>query len=129
HTITFRAGSAPTGTSIPSGSGVNAGGSILTDGNGNSTVYLGTTAAPTANVNDLLTAIDLASGVQTASISSGVATIGVASGATASSIAAGIATIKSSTGADLSITGKADFLKGLGLTSATGSGNATLNVT
>ncbi|MCK1419614.1 DUF1522 domain-containing protein, partial [Bradyrhizobium sp. 182] len=39
------------------------------------------------------------------------------------------ATIKSSTGADLSITGKADFLKGLGLTSATGSGNATLNVT
>ncbi|MDA9421889.1 DUF1522 domain-containing protein, partial [Bradyrhizobium sp. CCBAU 53380] len=59
----------------------------------------------------------------------GVATIGVASGATASSIAAGIATIKSSTGADLSITGKADFLKGLGLTSATGSGNATLNVT
>ncbi|WP_158672219.1 DUF1522 domain-containing protein, partial [Bradyrhizobium guangdongense] len=69
HTITFRAGSAPTGTSIPSGSGVNAGGSILTDGNGNSTVYLGTTAAPTATVDDLLTAIDLASGVQTASIS------------------------------------------------------------
>ncbi|MBR0722135.1 DUF1522 domain-containing protein [Bradyrhizobium manausense] len=133
HTITFRAGSAPTGTSIPTGSGVNSAGdsSILTDGNGNSTVYLGTTGAPVATVNDLLSAIDLASGVQTASISStGVATIGVASGtATASSIAAGIATIKSSTGADLSITGKADFLKSLGLTSATGGGNAVFTVT
>ncbi|QPF94020.1 DUF1522 domain-containing protein [Bradyrhizobium commune] len=132
HTITFRAGIAPTGTSIPSGSGVNSAGdsSILTDGNGNSTVYLGSTGTPVATVNDLLTAVDLASGVQTASISStGVATIGAASGATLSSIAAGIATIKSSTGEDLSITGKADFLKALGLTSATGSGNATLNVT
>ncbi|MDA9463885.1 DUF1522 domain-containing protein [Bradyrhizobium sp. CCBAU 53415] len=128
HTITFRAGSAPTGTSIPSGSGVNAGGSILTDGNGNSTVYLGTTAAPTATVDDLLTAIDLASGVQTASISTGVATIGAASSATPSSIAAGLTTIKTSTGADVSITGKADFLKGLGLTSATGGGNAVVTV-
>ncbi|MDA9421887.1 DUF1522 domain-containing protein [Bradyrhizobium sp. CCBAU 53380] len=128
HTITFRAGSAPTGTSIPSGSGVNAGGSILTDGNGNSTVYLGTTAAPTATVDDLLTAIDLASGVQTASISTGVATLGAASGATPSSIAAGLTTIKTSTGADVSITGKADFLKGLGLTSATGGGNAVVTV-
>src|SRR3954470_12184339 len=130
HTITFRAGIAPTSTSIPSGSGVNSGGTVLTDGNGNSTVYLGTTGTPLATVNDLLTAVDLASGVQTASISTtGVATFGAATGATPSSIAAGIATIKSSTGADLSITGKADFLKGLGLTSATGSGNATLNVT
>ncbi|WP_454645770.1 DUF1522 domain-containing protein [Bradyrhizobium liaoningense] len=129
HTITFRAGSAPTGTSIPSGSGVNAGGSILTDGNGNSTVYLGTTGTPVATVDDLLTAIDLASGVQTVSISgTGVATIGAASAATPSSIAAGLTTIRTSTGADVSITGKADFLKGLGLTSATGSGNATLNV-
>ncbi|MCK1271932.1 MULTISPECIES: DUF1522 domain-containing protein [unclassified Bradyrhizobium] len=130
HTITFRAGIAPTGTSIPSGSGVNSGGTVLTDGSGNSTVFLGTTGTPLATVNDLLTAVDLASGVQTASInSSGVATFGAATGATGSSIAAGIATIKSSTGADVSITGKADFLKGLGLTSATGSGNATLNVT
>ncbi|QPF94021.1 DUF1522 domain-containing protein [Bradyrhizobium commune] len=132
HTITFRAGIAPTGTSIPSGSGVNSAGdsSILTDGNGNSTVYLGSTGTPVATVNDLLTAVDLASGVQTASISStGVATIGAASGATLSSIAAGIATIKSSTGADLSITGRADFLKALGLTSATGSGNAVFTVT
>src|SRR3954454_4054934 len=130
HTITFRAGIAPTGTSIPSGSGVNSGGTVLTDGTGNSTVFLGTTGTPLATVNDLLTAVDLASGVQTASInSSGVATFGAATGATGSSIAAGIATIKSSTGADVSITGKADFLKGLGLTSATGSGNATLNVT
>ncbi|MCK1649185.1 DUF1522 domain-containing protein [Bradyrhizobium sp. 154] len=130
HTITFRAGTAPSGTSIPSGSGVNSGGTVLTDGSGNSTVYLGTTGTPLATVNDLLTAVDLASGVQTASInSSGVATFGAASGATPSSIAAGIATIKSSTGADLSITGKADFLKGLGLTSATGSGNAVFTIT
>ncbi|MGY4237775.1 flagellin [Bradyrhizobium sp. USDA 4449] len=129
HTITFRAGSAPAGTAIPAGSGVNAGGTILTDGNGNSTVYLGTTGAPVAKVNDLLSAIDLASGVKTASINnSGVATIGVASGATPSSLASGIATIETSTGADVSITGKADFLNALGLTTATGGGNATLNI-
>ncbi|WP_407119655.1 DUF1522 domain-containing protein [Bradyrhizobium sp. STM 3561] len=125
-TITFRAGSAPAAASAPTGSGVS--GNLVTDGNGNTTVYLGTTATPAATVSDLLTAIDLASGVKTSVISNGAATISTSVGQTASSSAAGITTINSSTGADLSLTGKADFLKALGLTSATGGGNATLSV-
>ncbi len=128
-TITFRAGSAPASTAVATGSGVS--GNIVTDGNGNETVYLGTTSTPTATVGDLLTAIDLASGVKSAAITSGAATITL-SGATvgvaqvASSITGGVVTLRSSTGADLSVTGKADLLKGLGLTTATGSGNATV---
>jgi flagellin len=130
-TITFRAGAAPASTGVPTGSGVN--GDIVTDGNGNSTVYLGlgTAGSPLAKVSDLLTAVDLASGVQTATISAGAATF-AASGATVgvaqtiSSVAGGKVTLESSTGADLSVTGKADLLKALGLTTATGSGNATV---
>ncbi|ULK99147.1 DUF1522 domain-containing protein [Bradyrhizobium sp. I71] len=126
-TITFRAGTAPLAAAVPSGSGVS--GNLVTDGSGNTTVYLGTAAAPTATVNDVLTAIDLASGVQTSTITNGAATIGVASGATASSMAAGIVTLKSSAGADVSVTGKADLLKAFGLTTATGGGNATATAT
>ena len=128
-TITFRAGSAPASTAVPTGSGVS--GNIVTDGSGNSTVYLGTTGTPAATVGDLLTAVDLASGVKSAAISAGAATITL-SGATvgvaqtASSITAGVVTLRSSTGADLSLTGRADLLKSLGLTTATGAGNATV---
>ncbi len=128
-TITFRTGPAP--TTQPTGWGLNASGSIATDGNGNSIVYEGTAAAPKATVNDVLSAIDLASGVKTATISAGAATIAT-SGATVgtiqtlSSIAAGAVTLKSSTGADLSVTGNADFLNALGLTAATGAGNASV---
>jgi flagellin len=123
-TITFRAGAAPASTGVPTGSGVS--GNLVTDGNGNTTVYIGTNAAPAATVGDVLTAIDLASGVKTSTISNGAATIGAASAATPSSAAAGVVTLESSTGADLSVTGKADFLHELGLTSATGGGNATV---
>ena len=129
-TVTFRTGPAP--TTQPTGWGLNASGSIATDGNGNSIVYEGTAAAPKATVNDVLSAIDLASGVKTATISAGAATIAT-SGATVgtiqtpSSITAGAVTLKSSTGADLSVTGKADFLKALGVTSATGAGNASVS--
>jgi hypothetical protein len=128
-TITFRTGAAP--ATQPTGWGLDASGHIATDGNGNSIVYEGTTAAPAATVSDVLTAIDLASGVKTATISAGAATIAT-SGATVgtvqtpSSIAAGKVTLKSSTGADLSVTGKADFLNALGLTTATGAGQATV---
>ncbi|AWM02290.1 DUF1522 domain-containing protein [Bradyrhizobium amphicarpaeae] len=128
-TITFRTGVAP--TSQPTGWGLNASGHIATDGNGNSIVYEGTAAAPGATINDVLSAIDLASGVKTATISAGAATIAT-SGATVgtiqtpSSITGGAITLKSSTGADLSVTGKADFLKALGLTSSTGAGLATV---
>ncbi|MFT4121522.1 DUF1522 domain-containing protein [Bradyrhizobium sp.] len=124
-TITFRSGSAPASTSVPTGSGVS--GNLVTDGNGNSTVYLGTTATPAATVDDLLSAIDLASGVQTAKITSGAAVISTSDSQSASSISGGIVTLNSSTGADLSVTGKADLLHGLGLTSATGGGNATVS--
>src|SRR6266568_6597568 len=126
-TITFRAGAAPASTAVPSGSGVS--GNLVTDGSGNTTVYLGTTGTPAATVNDLLAAVDLASGVKTSTITAGAATIAANSaGQTASSIAAGIVTLNSSTGADLSVTGKADLLTALGLSTATGGGNATVNV-
>ena len=127
-TITFRSGSAP--TTPPTGSGTNTAGdsSIVTDGTGNSTVYLGSTGTPLANVNDLLTAIDLASGVKTASISAGVATISTSTGQTISAVGSSKVTLESSSGADLSVSGKADLLQALGLTTASGSGAATVTV-
>ncbi|MCK1681115.1 DUF1522 domain-containing protein [Bradyrhizobium sp. 147] len=121
HTITFKAADVPTGTNIPSGSGTV--GNVLTDGNGNSTVYLGATGA-TGTAQDLLNAIDIASGAQTVSIASGAATL--SGGATANSIAAGKVTLNTGTGADLSITGRSDLLKALGLTGAAGSGQVTV---
>src|SRR4029453_4885755 len=72
-TITFRSGSAPAPTAVGSGSGVS--GNLVTDGNGNTTVYLGTAGTPAATVSDLLTAVDLASGVKTVSITAGAASI------------------------------------------------------
>ena len=123
-TITFRSGSAPASTAVASGSGVS--GNLVTDGSGNTTVYLGTAGTPAANVNDLLTAIDLASGVKTVSITAGAATIATSVGQTASTAAGGAVTLKSSTGADLSVTGKADLLKALALTTSSGAGNATV---
>jgi len=130
-TITFRSGTVP--ATPPSGSGSS--GHIVTDGNGNSTIYLGTTGTPLANVSDVLTAIDLASGVQSAVITGSSASISqsgsvgpVGTLQNLSAIAAGVVTLKSSTGADLSVTGKADLLKALGLSGATGAGNATVTV-
>ncbi|WP_375159574.1 DUF1522 domain-containing protein [Bradyrhizobium sp. RDT46] len=125
-TITFRSGAAPASTAVPTGSGVS--GNLVTDGSGNTTVYLGTAGTPAATVSDLLTAVDLASGVKTVSISAGAATIATSVNQTASSVAAGAVTLKSSTGADLSVTGRADLLKALGLSTSVGGGNATVNV-
>src|SRR5215831_186459 len=64
HTITFKAAAVPAAGAAPTGYGVNA--NIATDGNGNSIVYLGTGAQSSATVGDVLTAIDLASGVKNA---------------------------------------------------------------
>ena len=125
-TITFRSGAAPASTAVASGSGVS--GNLVTDGNGNTTVYLGTAGTPAATVNDLLAAVDIASGVKTVSISAGAATISTSVNQTASSVGSAKVTLNSSTGADLSVTGKADLLKALGLTSSVGGGNATVNV-
>jgi flagellin-like hook-associated protein FlgL len=124
HTITFKASAVPAAAAAPTGYGVS--GNIATDGNGNSIVYLGTGAQSTGSVGDLLNAIDLASGVQNAVIASGAATLSTNTSQTVSSITGGAITLESSTGADLSVTGKADALKALGLTTATGSGNSTV---
>ena len=74
-TITFKTADAPQAQQHRRpASGVL--GRIGTDGNGNSTIYLGNQDNFTnATVGDLLTAIDLANGVKSASISNGVATI------------------------------------------------------
>jgi flagellin len=122
-TITFKSGSVPAAAAAPAGSGVS--GNIVTDGNGNSTIYFGTTATPTATVADLTNAIDLASGVQKAVISAGAATLSNSSGTNAA-IAGGVLTLNTGTGADLSITGRADLLKSLGLTASVGSGDVTV---
>ncbi|MCE3579858.1 DUF1522 domain-containing protein, partial [Klebsiella pneumoniae] len=83
HVITFKNAPVPGSTgapSVPSGFGVN--GNVVTDGNGNSTVYL-----QAGTVNDVLKAIDLATGVQTATISAaGVATLATATGQSNSTI-------------------------------------------
>jgi flagellin-like hook-associated protein FlgL len=125
-TITFRSGDAPGTSAVASGSGVS--GNIVTDGSGNSTIYLGTSGTPDATVGDLLTAIDLASGVRVAVNSGGAATISTAVGQTNSSIGAGAVTLRTSTGADLSVSGEADLLNALGLTTSVGSGAATVTV-
>ena len=114
-TITFKAGAAPAAAAVPTGSGVS--GNIVTDGSGNSSVYLGA-----GTLADVLQAVDLASGVAKTVNTAGAAVI---TGST-SAIAGGILTLNTSTGADLSITGKADLLKELGLTTSVGSGNVNV---
>ncbi len=125
-TITFKALAPPTANSLATGnSGVS--GNIATDGSGNSTIYLGTSSTYTsATVSDLLTAVDLASGVKSASNTAGVATITTNSSQSASAVAAGIVTLNSSTGANLNLSGPADLLKQIGLTTATGSGSVSV---
>jgi flagellin len=122
-TITFKAGTAPAVGAVASGSGVS--GNIVTDGSGNSQVYLGTKAAPLATLADVLSAVDLASGVAKSVNTAGAAVI---TNLTPSAINAGtgVLTLNSSTGADLSIIGKADLLNELGLTTSSGSGNVTV---
>ncbi|WP_407180193.1 DUF1522 domain-containing protein [Bradyrhizobium sp. STM 3562] len=124
HTITFEAGDAP--ATAPAGFTKVAAiantttGNVYTDANGNAQIFLGSTGS--ASIGDVLTAIDIASGVQ--SNVSGTLTLN--GGQAASTVTSGGLVLKSSTGADLSITGKADTLKALGLTTATGGGNATV---
>jgi flagellin len=113
-TITFKNAGTPIAANVPTGSGVS--GNIVTDGNGNSTVYL-----QTGTVADVLNAIDLATGVKTTTNASGTATLATATGATASSIAAsGALQISTGTTADLTITGTGNSLAALGLNGNTG---------
>jgi len=117
-TVTIKAAATPTAGNLTNGSGVS--GNVVTDGAGNSTVYLN----GATTVGDVLTAFDLASGVKTAAIASGAATLTTVG--TPSSITGGAISLQSTTGQDLTVTGKADDLNALGLTTATGSGNATV---
>jgi flagellin len=129
-TVTFKAGPPPAAGAAPSGFGIT--GNIATDGNGDSIIYIGVSSTTsTATVADVLKSIDLASGVDSASVSGGVATVTAPNaGQTQSSVSVGgVISLKTSTGGDLSITGKADFLKALGVTAATGSGPATVSAT
>jgi len=121
-TVTVKAATTPSAASLSSGSGVS--GNVVTDGSGNSTVYLN----GNTTVGDFLTAFDLASGVKLAALSGGVATVTTAAGQTASTISVGGAIqLQSTTGQDLTLTGKADDLAALGLTNSTGGGNATVH--
>ncbi len=114
HTITFKTGATPAATAGTSG----LVGNVLTDGNGNSTVYIGA-----GTTTDLLTAIDIATGAQTATINTttGVATLAAGTGA-ASTVSAGALHISTGTASDLSISSSnATLLASLGI----GSGTAT----
>ena len=101
---------------MPAGSGVS--GNVVTDGSGNSTVYL-----QGATIADTLKAIDLATGVQTAANASGTATVATAPGRLhPRSSASGALQISTGTTADLSIVGTGNALSALGLTGNTGTG-------
>jgi flagellin len=120
HTITFSKTAAPAAAAGTSG----LTGNVLTDGNGNSTVYIGAAGTATGTVGDLLNAIDIATGVKTAAIntSTGVATLSTTAGDTASSATAGVVSISTGTTADLSISSSnSSLLAALGI----GSGTAT----
>jgi Domain of Unknown Function (DUF1522) len=73
HTITFKNAGTPVAANVPTESGVN--GNIVTDGNGNSTVYL-----QMDTIADALNAIDLTTGVQTATNATGAATLSTTAG-------------------------------------------------
>ena len=118
HTITFKSGAAPAAGSVTAGSGVV--GNIVTDGSGNSSIYLNAGAGGT--VGDLLTAVDLATGVRTASNASGVATLATTTGATVGVVTAGALVISTGTTADLKInSSNSTLLASLGI----GNGLAT----
>ncbi|MFH6785391.1 MULTISPECIES: DUF1522 domain-containing protein [Methylobacterium] len=130
-TITFRSAAVP--TTVTGSQGIN--GNIVTDGSGNSTVYLGLTGTTSitsaATTTDLMNAIDLASGTQVVSsinATTGVATLAAGSSGAVSTITGNKLSLSSTTGADLNISGEADLLKGLGLSSASGAGQASVTV-
>src|SRR3984957_18588531 len=119
HTITFSETAAPAAAAGTSGKV----GNVVTDGNGNSTVYIGAAGTPTGTTTDPLTAIDIATGAQTATINTatGVATLAAGTGA-ASTVSGGALHISTGTAADLSISSSnTSVLASLGI----GSGTAT----
>ena len=95
-------------------------GNVVTDGNGNSTVYL-----QGGTVTDVLNAIDLATGVQTATNVGGAATLSTATGQTTSSINAnGALKLSHRHRCRPRITGTGNALSVLGLAGNTGTATA-----
>jgi len=125
HLITFAAGAPPTTGTVVADSGVVTGNTnVTTDGNGDSTVYLNGSGTK-ANIADLLTAIDLATGVKTAAISGGAATVTTVTGGTAATVTSGSLAISTGTTSDLSISSSnSTLLASLGI----GSGLATTSL-
>ncbi|MCA1438552.1 DUF1522 domain-containing protein, partial [Bradyrhizobium sp. BRP20] len=120
--ITFKNAPTPGSAGAPAvATGSGASGAVVTDGNGNSTVYL-----QAGTVADVLNAIDLATGVQTATIAAnGTATFAAASGQSKSSInSSGQLKISTGVNADLSITGTGNALNALGFAGNTGTSSA-----
>ena len=120
HTITFKTGAPPAAGSVTAGSGVL--GNIVTDGSGNSSVYLN---AGAGNVGDLLKAIDLATGVRTSTNTAGVAAFTTTTGATVGTVTSAALVISTGTSADLSISSSnSTLLASLGI----GNGSATTSL-
>jgi flagellin len=128
-TITISQTAVPGASAIASGSSLTST-NVVTDSSGNSTIYAGASGTTsTATLGDLLTAVDVASGAQTVTAinaTTKVATLaGTGSAVTAGTAPAGNLSLKSGTGSALSISGKADILNVLGLSTSVGSGVAT----
>jgi hypothetical protein len=118
HTITFKNAQTPQSAASVTSGGVN--GNIVTDGNGNSTVYI-----QSATLTDLLNSIDLATGVKTASIFNGAASLTTTSGQIPSSVnSSGQLALSTGVNADLSITGTGNALHAFGLSGNTGTATA-----
>jgi uncharacterized protein YaiE (UPF0345 family) len=112
-TITFKNAVPPLAANLPTGSGVLNG--VVTDGNGNSTVYL-----QNGSMQDVLSAIDVATGAQKATIAAnGSFALGTGTGV-ASQIISGALQISTGTSADLAISGTGNALTALGLAGNTG---------
>ena len=126
--VTFKAAALPQASTM-TGTQSQVG-NVVTDGSGNSTVYLGTDATTsTATMADLLSAIDIASGARSITgVTGGTATLSAAASAVVTTPVTGTIRLSSSTGSDLNLSGEADILNKLKLSSATGSGAATVSV-
>ncbi|WP_047307164.1 DUF1522 domain-containing protein, partial [Rhodopseudomonas palustris] len=115
-TITFK----NAGTPAASSSHTGISGNIETDGAGNSTVYL-----QKGTLDDVLKAIDLATGVRTATLGNSGAVISTAQGTVNSTISSGSLKISTGLASDLSISGgTGNALSALGLTGSSGTSDS-----
>ena len=123
-TITFKSGSVPWRRRLRAGSGVS--GNIVTDGNGNSTVYIGTTATPTRHGAAIWRTPSTSPAASRRPSSPPALRRSPTPRAPTPPSRPAFLPCTTGTGADLSITGKADLLKSLGLTASVGAGDATV---